>query len=162
MTMPISERVFTAIIEQLRTIQPENDYHTTLGSNVVRARRAFDPVELPAIGVWDGGETPDPQTGSGRERALLITQAIDLVLHAPADQADTGEIVGLLKADVKRCLLSWAASGSIVDCLEQKIALLTYVSAEPLSREDSGSSESVLMRFTARYKEKFGDPTTDN
>jgi hypothetical protein len=160
MSQPISEAVFEAIITQLKTIRPENGYRTDAGRYVFRARDAINSSELPAIVVWDAGEEPQGGTGDGSSYSMTINQSIDIEIQVPAEQADTGYMIGAGKADVKQCLLSWAPSGGIREvCQGSKIAVLAYEGAEALPRPAGADAEIVSLRFVATYQEGFGDPT---
>jgi hypothetical protein len=159
MSDSISEKVFAAIIAQLRTITLENGYRTDAGANVLRARRSLQPDELPAIVIFDEGETPADGTADGRHYSMTIQQVIGVEVHTMADKDDTGQMIGLLKADVKQALLSWANAGGLVSCVGDKLGVLSYDGCTALSREDGGESESCALTFTATYKEGYGNPS---
>jgi hypothetical protein len=162
MSEPLSERVFSAIAQQLELIRLENGYLTDAGFNVFRGRRTFAVADLPAISVSDAGETPDGGEASNGA-SMRMRQRIAIEIHALADQDDTGLIIGKMKADVKRCVFTWAPNGGMTDCINgvsKKLGLIVYTGADPTARQDGGESEFVAMNFEATYMEGYGDPTT--
>lgn len=154
----ISELVLEAIATQLATILQAGGYNTDAGANVARADRS--PSSTPALVVWDGGESTEE--GDGNRRSMAMSQVVLVDAHVKAAKADTGKVIGLAKADVKRCLLRWARNGGFrnVVGLERGITL-KYEGCETSARADGAQTEWASLRFVATYKEGFGDPAAE-
>lgn len=146
---PISERAFAAIVELLRGITPANDHY--LKPTIYRSRRTIGQDCVPAVNVWDGGEEATDTGG----RSIDIVQSVTVEIHATRDADDTGEQLGMLKADVKRALLR----NRRFEDDQDSIGALSYAGTTPPANPDPGAeTEWLEMRFTVTYKEGRGDP----
>lgn len=154
---PISERIILAIIAQLGTILKSNNYETDAGLNILRSVKTIDST--PAIIVWDLGEKTSEGAGNHRSMTMELSVAIDC--HVAADLDETGVNLELVKADVKKSLMSWAFSGGIRDN-DGRIGPLIYQSAQTSAREDGSSTESVALQFSVVFKEAYGNPYSTN
>lgn len=154
----ISELVLEAITAQLATILVSGGYNTDAGENVSRADRS--PENPPALVVWDGGESTEE--GDGARKGMTMQQVVLVDAHVRAARDDTGRVIGLLKSDVKRCLLRWARNGGFraIAGLERGVAL-KYESCETSARADGAQTEWASLRFVATYKEGYGDPSAE-
>lgn len=150
----ISERVMAEVVRRLGLISTASGYYTDAGASVHRARASFEVDALPAISVWDAGEQPINSTGSGRSESMTLTLSIDIDAHAEADADETGEVLGLLKADVKKALLdrSGYADG------DGNLGLVAYVGGLAQPRPDGGSSEAYRVSIAVVIQEAFGNP----
>lgn len=158
--MPISERVMSALMEQLETITIANGYHTDLGARTYRARRSIDPAQLPAQSLFEEAEVPN--NGRVEQGADVFTTRLGFSVQAfvPCDVAQTGTQLGLAKADIKQCLMGWAkANGGVVDD-DGKIGALTYRDSTALPRPEGSRCEAVSVSFEVMYQEAFGDPAS--
>lgn len=151
-----SERVFSALLERLQLISTARGYFTNAGSNVHRARGNLGLADLPAVVVWDDGEEPQGDTGKGSHTSMTLLQRIAVDIHAEADTTDTGRIIGLIKADVKRACLD---ARGLRDSSGTNLGVITYLGAVPLARPDGGISEAARVTLGIILKEAFGDPT---
>lgn len=158
---PISERAIEAVLSRLRMINTADDYATNAGTNVHRSRRSFAPEELPAISVFEAAEEPANKKASDAKPSMSIGLRLSIFLHAKCDLEDTGELLGLMRADFKRAVLGWAAEspdGRGVRDADGQIGALTYNGAVALPREEGSVSESVECSIVIDYLEGFGDP----
>ena len=66
------------------------------------------------------------------------------------------EMLERIRADVKRaCLVGRGALSDEVGA----VGVLTYTGTDMQARSDGAGSEAVAVRFTANYREAYGDPT---
>lgn len=154
--IPRVERAIIAIVEQLKTITTAAGYHTNSGLRVHRARRSFAANEVnsgPVISVFEVSETPND--GTGRSMTMKVEIAIDA--HIRCGQADTGAMLGLVKADIKRCLGAWDCDGGCKDATG-KLGTLVYGGATADSRENGGDTEAVSLKYTIAIVEARNDP----
>jgi hypothetical protein len=152
MEQSVAERIFCVIEKRLRRINKTDGYNTDAGLNVFRARRSIDIAELPAISIWDGGETPtDPFASANCDQDLVI----NIEAHALVNQDETGLVMEQIKADIKHALFGDNPNGSIEELNKLKIAAFGYRGCVPSPREDGANSESITMHFLARYKENL-------
>lgn len=150
MPTPISERVMAAIAAQLATITTGNGYSIT--ANVLRSVRTVELNDLPAVVLWDTGETATD--AGGTHRGMGITLSFEVNAFVRGDQDYTGAQLEAVKADVKQAVLS----GSPVGDDDGKIGPVTYISAEMRPREDGDQTESVSLKFSVAYREGYGNP----
>ncbi len=153
MTLPVSERVLGAIVARLRLITMANGYNTDAGTKAFRAKRTFDSVDLPGCSVWDSGE--ETNEGTSNHSAMLMRQLVTVEAHVASDKADSGVQAGLLKADVKRAVLS---GGHLVDD-DGGLGEIVYLGATVESAPSGGNTEVTNVNFAILYKETRGDPT---
>lgn len=160
MTLPTSERFLAAVATQLATILVSNGYQTDAGQRAVRAQHVVDEQDAPAVVLWEGDETPADQTDGVSAVEVSLDFTVDGMVVA--DQADTGAKLGLIKADIKRCVMGWYASGAALDPLAQRdnrsFGLLTWQGASPKPRTEGSSVEGVTVRFNLRYPETVSNP----
>lgn len=152
MTDSLSERVLLEIERRANTIDTLDTFGCQL--TVLRARRSLGESELPAVVIWEDGETVEG--GSGSSASMTVTMQIAVEAHVAADQANTGISLSTAKALVKAAMC--IGSGGIADD-DGQIGTLTYVSAEAVPRPDGAASEAIALRFIAKFKEAYGDPT---
>jgi hypothetical protein len=150
-SLPVSERVIRAIVCRLKRIRRADGYCTDAGANVLRSRRSLDSVELPAINLWDQGESA---TKAGSKHA--ITLSVDVEGCVPADKDDTGEALEWIKADIKRAM--FADGSDLVGDEAGQIGALTYTACVTTSRDDGGSVEIARLSFNLTYQEGLGNP----
>lgn len=158
---PLSEQVLCAIVQQLRGILTERGYLTNCGERVFRARGQVQPSDLPCLVVWDAGEaaaSTDGNAANGKTDSMLISQSVLIEAHVAADLADTGTLLGCMKADVKRAVLAWSRDGGM-RAFGRQSGPVTYVDAQPAPRERAAVSEAIGLTFVARYPETYGDPS---
>ncbi len=153
MTLPFNERVFRAVLDRLRDIRLSSDYNTDAGVSVFRSRRNVDGIDLPAVVLWDDGESTSE--GSGNHGSMLIRQRI-LVVGLVGKDGDPGEQVGLLKADIKRALLR--DRGYLSDD-DGKLGEIEYTGTTTEPPPTGGSTEYTQVQCIVSYKERRGDPT---
>lgn len=147
----IAERIFCVIEKRLRRISKTDGYNTDAGLKVFRARRSIDIADLPAISIWDGGETPtDALPCANCDQEL----SINIEACAIANQDETGLVLEQIKADVKHALFGDNPNGSIEE-LKTKIAAFGYRGSVSFPREDGATHESITMKFLAKYKENL-------
>ncbi len=152
MSPSLSERAIRAIVALLRTITIENGYETDAGKHVFRARRSIAENELPAIDVWEDGEQPDD--GSGQSRSFVTSLSLSIEGHVKADHADTGVMLGSVKADIKKAILLWSG----IRDLNGTLGPLIYLRSEAEPRRDGASSEAVVVKVQINYAEAYGNP----
>jgi len=157
-TLPMSECVAEALLSQLVTITMSDGYHSDAGTRAARARRTWASADLPALSLFDGGESPDGATGSGKHDSMTMRHVFIVSIFAAAEQEDTGKILGLLAADVKKCLLSWSKDGGMRTALGTAAGPLIYVSMTPQPREEGGTVEGAEITFATIYQEGYGNP----
>lgn len=160
MSDPLSERLLSAVQTQLATIRKTAGYKTDAGQSVYRARRAVDV--FPSIVIWEAEEIVsnrmDAMTGS------QYTLSFNVEGWVPADQDETGRMLGLIRADIKICLMRWFYNGQAVDPeasasrVNKGFGSIEYQGSSPASREAGSDAEGVTTRFTATFVEKIGDP----
>lgn len=155
MTDSISERCILAFISALTQIHSTNGYYTNAGSNVLRAQRFADIPSLPAVVVWEDAESikSDPSF-----RYMTTTLSVSVEGHIQASQATTGVNLSKIKSDIKKAVLKSALQNKFKDAAGE-LGQISYEGADLLNRPDGAASESVSLKFTVTYKEKYGDPT---
>jgi hypothetical protein len=156
MPLTLAERALCIIESRLAGIARLDGYATDAGLRVFRARRTLDERDIPAVVLWDDGETV-ADGGSGNTASMSIGLTFSIDAHVPADQDCTGRELERVKGDVKRGVL--AARGALIDDLGA-IGVITYTGCDTQARSDGAASEAVSLHFTANYKEAFGDPTS--
>lgn len=124
-------------------------------ANVFRARRTLDETELPAVVIWDDGESPSAGTGSGSVSSMTMVARVSVDAHVRADHVSTGQALGAIKAAVKAALC--VGNGAVSDA-DGKVGVLTYIGADVSARTDGASSEAISLHFELTYKEAYGDP----
>lgn len=149
--LSIAERVIEAAVCRLREVVEANGFRTNAGLRVFRARRSVSLTELPCFVVWEGDEASLNDTGSGARDSMSMQLAVRVSAFVKAGQADTGRMLGLVKADAKKALL--INKGEIAGG-----CAIAYRSATPSPREDGDESESVDLNFEVTYQEGYGDP----
>lgn len=150
----IAERVLCIIQSRLAGILSADGYWTSAGRNVLRAQRTLEEADLPALVIWDDGETARGASGNSASMDMELQITIDA--HVSADQDCTGKMLERIRADVKRaCLVGRGALSDEVGA----IGVLTYTGTDMQARSDGAGSEAVAVRFTASYREAYGDPT---
>ncbi len=158
MALPRLERAVRAIRAQLETSTLEGGYYTDAGAKTFRARRSLDPQDLPCAVVWVLSESTD--TGAGGNGSMKMTADIGVDFHVKAEQADTGELLELAKADGKRCLLAWDSAGGVRDA-DGQLGALVYLGATAGPREEGMRSEYVRLNFSLAYRESRRDPSRE-
>ena len=150
----IAERVLCIIQSRLAGILSADGYWTSAGRNVRRAQRTLDEDDLPALVIWCDGETA--RGASGNSASMDVELQITIDAHVSADQDCTGKMLERIRADVKRaCLVGRGALSDEVGA----VGVLTYTGTDMQARSDGAGSEAVAVRFTASYREAYGDPT---
>jgi hypothetical protein len=156
---PLSERVMDWAVARLAQIAIADGYETDAGANVSRARRTFGETELPALTVFEESEVPGNGQTSDETDSFTTRLGFAVFAHVVCDQADTGQRLGLMRADVKRALMRPDALGNAgVSDDDGQIGSLIYQGSTAAPREDGASIESVRVSFIAKYPETFGDP----
>lgn len=159
---PIAERALAAVLAQLKTILAIDGYQLDLGLQAHRSRHTFGPKELPALSLNETTEVPNDGSVSDEARTFKNSVGFEVVVHVPTGQVETGEKLGLGKADVKQALMSWAGnldgSGRGVRDIDGQIGTLAYFGATAAPRVDGAVSESVSLRFVIALVEGFGNP----
>lgn len=163
--LPISERVIAAVIAQLETITQASGYFTDLGSAIFRERHSIDPAQTPAASVNEQSDVPGGDgfvaQGATTFRSRL---GFEVEAFAPCDLEETGEMLGLMRADIKACLMRWAAGvgddkeTSVRDA-DGRIGALIYNGSTARPRPEGATTEGVSVSFICDYTEVFGDPT---
>jgi hypothetical protein len=157
-SLPIAERVINAVIEELRKVRLEDGYFTDAGAFVSRSVPTPEADDSAQFVVFEEGEeTPD---GGGNKIAMTMTLRLSVVGLVPAASDENGTQAGLVKADIKRCLLN--ADGRSLSDSGGKLGSLTYLRCVTRSREDGASGEAVVASFEINYTEVKGDPTSHN
>jgi len=148
----IAERILCVIEKRLRRIREVDDFNTDAGLNVFRSRRTLALEELPALVIWDAGENPtEPLPCADCDQEL----SINIEAHAPCNQDETGMVLEQIKADVKHALFHGNPNGAIEDFKKLKIAAFGYRGCVTFPREEGANSESITLRFLAKYKENL-------
>lgn len=159
---PISERVMAWVEGRLALITKASGFETDIGLHVSRARRTFDPSELPAVTVFETAEAPTGGSATDDNASMSIRHGFSVIAHVIADQDDTGRLLGGARADIKRALLSSDDAGvSGVHDQHGEIGPIFYLGSDAEPRQDGADLESVNVRFAVPYKEGFGDPFHD-
>lgn len=157
----IAERALCEIERRLKRIRVADGYSTDAGLHVFRARRSLPVEELPALILWDSGETPFRADGS--MDAYVLTLRVTVDAHVKADQDCTGREIGETKADVKRAVLS-GPKGALADGpppdSANKIGIIAYAGASVTPREEGSQTESLSMTFDVTFKEGYGNPNS--
>jgi len=154
MTDSLSERVLLEIERRANQIDVSDADLGCSSLTVLRARRSLGESELPAVVIWEDGETVD--SGSGSSASMTVSLQVTVEAHVVANSETTGISLSTVKALVKAALC--IGNGAIGDD-DGAIGTLTYVSAEAVPRPDGAASEAIALRFTAKFKEAYGDPT---
>lgn len=154
----LSQRALCEIERRLRRVRTADGYESDAGLSVFSSRRSIDPEQLPALVVWDNGETSASNPGG----PVRIAMTVLVEAHGPCDQADTGDVLQALKADVKRALLA-KSNGALVDeeSAPRGFATIRYAGAQPSARDNGATSESIAMTFEVTYGEGCGNPYSD-
>jgi hypothetical protein len=169
---PVSLRVLEIVLARLRGITKSNGFNTDAGNYVMHADAAMDRLSDHCVGisVFEGEESPRGTTGKGGSDRLEISLNIEVQLHALANRAETGKLISLGKADIKRALFRGSEQ---VDGFGRKRHLgpdrladadgdiggtLEYGGAQPFVREPGMQSEAVVITAIANYIERMGDP----
>lgn len=154
MSESLAERVLCVIEARLRGILQQDGFATSAGRKVFRALRTLEEADLPALVIWCDGETARGASGNSASMDMELQITIDA--HVAADQDCTGKMLERIRADVKRaCLVGRGALSDEVGA----VGVLTYTGTDMQARSDGGGSEAVAVRFTASYREAYGDPT---
>lgn len=161
--MPISERVMTAVLEQLGTITLVNGYETDAGANAARLMPGAAIDGLPAIVLTETSEVPNQGSATDNSASMSIALGFAVELHGAPDAADTPKWLGLARADVKRCLLGWSAglTGDRkrgVRDIYGPIGPLSYFGSDVIAQPQGARTAAVSVRFVCAYREGFGDP----
>ncbi len=156
---PISERAMAWILARLALITDANGFATNVGLHVSRARRTFNESELPAVTVFETSEVPASGAASDDNASMSIVHGFSVIAHVLADQNDTGAVLGLARADIKRALFSPNENGEpgVRDAYGE-LGPIFFIGSDAEPRRDGADLESVNVRGAVRYKEGFGDP----
>lgn len=153
-TKSVAHQIIDAIIARLQTIRVADGFNTDAGRQVYWARRH---VDANSIVVWRVDETPDDSTQSRMAQLLTLT----VEGHVEAEQAETGQQLEYLLADIKKAVLVEGGVGgrgiqaSGGESLTNDVLLLSTTAAE---REDGQTTEAVLVNLEIHFPEKYGDP----
>lgn len=154
MTLPITERIILATVAQLATINTSAGYSTT-PSAVLRSVSVVNEGEPPILVVW---AITERSTGGNEGFSLQLELTLQIDAFVPANATTTGAALELIKADVKRALLSLSLATAINDA-SVKTDALRYTGSTASPRADGAGLEAVALTFTVAFREKFGDPT---
>ncbi len=156
MDYSIAERILRVVKKRLQLIRKDDGYSTNAGLHVFRARRTVKTDELPCASVWSGDESStDKQIYKKFNNQLSI--AVDGLTFV--DQDDTGEMLELLKADIKRALFGDSKNGGITDENGLKAAMY-FDGCTPSPREDGANTEGIRVNLVVLYPENVGDPSS--
>ena len=162
MADPIALRVLYGFRDRLQAITGGAPYNTEAGQNVFIGAGTVDAEsKIPCVVIVEGEETAT-QTAAGGGQGVAAGQSTKMQIalnvnvegYLAAAQSNTGEQQAKLKADIKRAVMG---PGPIAHS-GLTIGPLTYLGAEPFTREDGSNAEGVRVRFVATYTEKWGDP----
>ena len=157
MTESVSERALSAVKTKLQGILVASGYRTNAGASVFRSTKSIQTTDLPALVLWDLGETAADADGNSRSMSIALSIGIDA--HIAADQADTGLMLEQIKADVKKAVLSFA-NPALRDS-DGTIGPIRYTGCKIGPRAEGDSTEWVSLDFVVTYKEGYGDPYTN-
>lgn len=161
--MPISERVMAAVIEKLSTITLANGYETDAGANAQRLIPGAALDGLPALVLTETSELPNQGSATDNSASMSIALGFAVELHGAPDAEDTPAWLGQARADVKRCLLGWAAGltgdrkRGVRDEFGQ-IGPLSYFGSDVIAQPQGAKTAAISVRFVCTYREGFGDP----
>lgn len=164
MTLPISERVMRAVLARLQTIKVVNGYSTDAGDSAARMMPGQALDGLPAIALVETAEAPAGGAAGDLSDSMVIGLGIDVEVHGVPGAVDTPEWLGLAKADVKRALLGWARGllgdpGRGVRDADGRIGELLYLGSDTANQPAGATTAAVTVKFSAKYREGYGDPT---
>lgn len=156
----VALRAIYAIRTRLYAIDGTGSYNTAAGEQVFISRGKIDETVLPCLIIFPGEEVAAPSSGegtpSGQSRAMKIAFDVSVEGHIEAGQANTGEQLEFLKADIKRAVLLFDEP-TLTDS-GFAIGPIGYLGSTPLPRENGSATEAVQCRFRVIYTERFGDP----
>jgi len=154
----VRARITTALLARLAQISPANGYATTLGARVFHGRNSFTPGDLSAGPVCILHMPAEQRAGDSGDAGYQIDATIIVEAHIlPADPLNPAASADLLIGDIKRGMLRsdqlrLADPAILTDMLE-------YQRCEVAMPEPGQIATSVLLEFSARYAERYGDPS---
>jgi len=147
MAASVRETILLSLAAQLATITTANGYDINV-KTVERARRVFEPGDLPAVGIFDGEEPSISQYNMNTNEMVV---AVDL--HSDALTENRSIHVNKMLASLKKAILSgdtehggYASRTTVTDA------------AMNIPQDDDDTNVGVSINLTIKYEEVCGDP----
>lgn len=145
----IREKILQSVQTQLTAITTANGYAVQVVT-VERVRRGFSVDEVPAIGIWEAGETSENDYNDSRNTLSINTEFV-----ADATTTNRSVYANTLLAELKQAILA-------ADRQHGGDAISTsYTGATIRIPEDDNDTQiTVVASFNIVYAEVAGDPFT--
>ena len=160
--MTIAGRIKAALFARLEQATVANGYATNMGLQAHRGRLVFAAQDLasgPRVGIGPPADLPEEASLQRSGSKLRHEMRLLVVAHALDDGAHPMDTADALLADIKKALLLPNVP-SVVHDGQQVAEALEYQWAAPEMPGPGEQIVRVVVLFSCRYSEIYGNPAT--